>query len=167
MGEEAPPTSENSPFRKKLRTSPEGSVVLTGQAPLDHNENDKNNLKLAATAADDKAARDKTVCLLDLMPQSYPPRLVGLALESVGYPYGVQDVMHEISKCLAQAQLEECFNKREEEKEPFKVTKDMQILEAYKGDLWEGRVIHEKPKLVYRNGKMVNVWEVEYEDDSV
>lgn len=134
--------------------------------------NSDNNRKQAPpvtniTARGEQEARDRTVRLLNMMPNEYPPGLMDMALESVGYPYGLQDVMHEIQKHELQAQLEECCSLRQEEVGPFKVKKDMDILEPCKGDLWEGRVLHEKPKRVKRDGKMVEVWDVEYEDESI
>ena len=111
------------------------------------------------------AAREKTKALLSHFPQAHPPKSVDVALDTVGYPYGVQHVMQEIVKHSRQAQLEDCFRKRQKDKEPFKVTKGMRIEEPFNGDIWPGRVLHDKPKKIRRNGQVVKVWEVEFDDD--
>lgn len=152
----------------QFKEPPEGTKELASSGEKENSNSDGPWAQSAHVTDSNEhaAAREKAITNLQLLSsQKYSLELINFAIEKVGYPYGLQDILREVQIEWDHAQLVGKFSKCEEELESFKVKKGMQIRQYwYDGKAYDGYVKTGKPETDFVEGKKEQVYEIEYDD---
>jgi len=128
-------------------------------------------------ARTEKYSREKAKRYLQMMPGKFPPGTLDAALDAVGRPWGLQNVVERLQKILAEkekrkllekedpdSQSDEPLETERTDEESFCVTIGMEIRKTFENILYAGNVKYEVKDEVVRDGKAVKVWRVQYTD---
>ena len=156
--------SNNNERIRRSRAAPDAFQFsrhsLHAPSPLDTNsratENDDKKPAARRNHENDKAARDSAIASLQVFPNNHSLERIHRALDQVGYPYRISEVMLEIQTQLEHDEMVARFNTRNAERESFKITKDLQIRRyCNQGISYDGWVVDETPREEIIDGKWV------------
>lgn len=102
---------------------------------------------------------------MDSHKNYYAPELLEKAVDTVGFPYGSQDVMRKVHEMTAHAELLEAASAWDVGPGTFKVTKGMKIRRFwYDGLAYDGHVASTTTSEQFIDGKWQAVYTIEYEN---
>lgn len=103
--------------------------------------------------------------IMDSHKNYYAPELLEKAVDTVGFPYGSQDVMRKVHEMTAHAELLEAASAWDVGPGTFKVTKGMKIRRFwYDGLAYDGHVASTTTSEQFIDGKWQAVYTIEYEN---
>lgn len=117
----------------------------------------------------DVEARQRATKLMKVIiskQEYYTPELLERAIDSVKFPYGLNDVIRKVQEMVKHAQLLEAD--REWDKGPgmFKLTKGMTIRKCwYNGFAYDGQVVSTKPTQEFIDGRWQATYAIAYDND--